>query len=230
MKKIWFLILFLVILGNVFLFPYKTTAQMNGIAILTVNKSSVEVGEMISGKATITLFESFAATFHISFGDGSSSVYFDCPFNSDAPSGITTCEQNFVHVYDTPRTYIVSLNSHSTTGGFGGGVIDTLSSEDIAVAARPTSTIATSIQPALLATSTGEIIRSIIGVVYWIVGSLMVLLIMIGGFTIMTAAGDPKRVTKGKQIIVYAIIGFAIMAISRGILVLIYLILGINIP
>ena len=58
----------------------------------------------------------------------------------------------------------------------------------------------------------------------------MVLLIMIGGFTIMTAAGNPEKITKGRKIIIYAIIGFAIMAISRGILALIYLILGINIP
>jgi len=226
MKKNWLLILFLTILSSIFLLPNKTAVRMSSSATLTVNKRAVEVGEMISGKATVTLDDHFLGSFEISFGDGTSDPTFICPFNPDAPLGTAACGQNFVHVYNVPNVYQLSLNAVPWPGN----IAVSVSEEEITVTARPASAIATSIEPALLATSTGEIIRRIVGVVYWITGSLLVLLIMIGGFTIMTAAGNPEKITKGRKIIVYAIIGFAIMAISRGILALIYLILGINIP
>jgi len=226
MKKIWFPILLLVVLGNAFLLPKETTAQQ---VFLSVDKDAVEVGEIVSGEATIILYEKFMGNFYIYFGDGTSGLQIDCQFNPDAPSGITQCDYKFIHVYDMPNIYQLTIETVYFTGI---GVIheDTIGYKKITIAERATSSIATAVQPALAATSTAEIIQSIVRAIYWIVSSLLVLLIMIGGFTIITAAGDPKRVTKGKQIIVYAIIGFAIMAVSRGILELIYLILGVNIP
>jgi len=228
MKKFWFLILFLIVFANVLLFHTETTAQMNGIATLTIDRTAVEIGEMISGKATVTLFESFSGTFYISFGDGTSSFKFNCPFNSNAPSGITTCDQNFIHVYDTPNTYLLSLSTGWITG-ISTPNSSALSQKRITVAERATSSVSTAIEPALLATSTAGIIESVVRALYWIISSLLVFLIMIGGFTIITAAGKPEKITKGKQIIIYAIIGFAIMAISRGIIELVYLILGVKI-
>lgn len=215
--------------GNALFFPQKIVAQINGFGSLTVDRTSIESGQMVSGKATVILFDSFAGNFNIGFGDGSDTLSFNCPVNPGSFGEITTCDQNFVHTYYTPRIYTISLNSFGISG-FGGGPTVNLTSEDIIVVPRPTSTVATSIEPALIATSTAEIIQSIIRVIYWIIGSLLVLLIIMGGYYILTSAGNPEKITKGRKIIIYAALGFAIMAISKGALQLVYLIIGINIP
>jgi limonene-1,2-epoxide hydrolase len=152
----------------------------------------------------------------------------NCVAGPDTPHDFIECDFSFIHVYDNPNIYDLSTEG-LVAAGMGFSSIDG-PKKTITIAERATSSVATSVQPALAATSTAEIIQRVVSAISWIIGSLLVLLIMIGGFTIITAAGDPKKVTKGKQIIVYAIIGFAIMVVSRGILELVYLILGINIP
>ena len=222
-----------IIIFSSILFSQLTNAQGFGTELfLHMDRTSAEVGEIISGEVTVRVYKPSSSETvcipKVIFDDGTNLILGNCLTNSDAPHDFIECDFNFIHVYDNPKTYNlrVTADSHGVTSHFNiPGPQKT-----ITIAERATSSIDTSVQPALVATSTAEIIQSIVRVIYWIISSLLVLLIMIGGFTIITAAGDPKRVTKGKQIIVYAIIGFAIMAISRGIPELIYPILGINIP
>lgn len=54
-------------------------------------------------------------------------------------------------------------------------------------------------------------IGKIIGAALGIVGSLALLMFIFGGFTWMTSAGSPEKVTKGKSIMVWAAIGLAVI-------------------
>jgi len=51
---------------------------------------------------------------------------------------------------------------------------------------------------------------------------------MIGGFMFLTSSGNPNQITKAKEIITYAIIGITIMALARGIIEFIKLVLDIK--
>jgi len=58
------------------------------------------------------------------------------------------------------------------------------------------------------------IISKIAGVIFWLGLMIAPIAIIWGGFEIATAGGDQSKVTKGKQIIFYSIIGLVIIGIS----------------
>jgi len=55
------------------------------------------------------------------------------------------------------------------------------------------------------------LIGKVIGAALGIVGSLALLMFIYGGFTWMTSAGSPDKITKGKGIMVWAAIGLAVI-------------------
>ena len=44
------------------------------------------------------------------------------------------------------------------------------------------------------------------------------LMIFIGAFQMMTGAGNPEKIKQGRQTITYAIIGYALLLLSTGII------------
>jgi len=60
------------------------------------------------------------------------------------------------------------------------------------------------------------IIKNVTGFIFWLGIVICPILIVWGGFNIATAGGDEKRFTQGKQIITFAIIGLAIIAVSNA--------------
>jgi TRAP-type C4-dicarboxylate transport system permease small subunit len=62
----------------------------------------------------------------------------------------------------------------------------------------------------------GEIIQKVIGVIFGLGIMICPICIIWGGFEIATAAGDSNKIQKGKQIILYAVIGLAIIALSSA--------------
>lgn len=56
---------------------------------------------------------------------------------------------------------------------------------------------------------------------------LAVLIIIIGAYFMIASGGDPQKFAMGRKIVVYALIGVAIVTIARGIVELVRLILGI---
>src|SRR5271157_1015570 len=71
-----------------------------------------------------------------------------------------------------------------------------------------------------------DVIGRVIG--FLIAASIPVaaLLIIWGGFQIMTAGGNPNKITAGKNIILYSIVGFIIVLCGWGIVNLLQQILG----
>jgi len=62
--------------------------------------------------------------------------------------------------------------------------------------------------------------------IFYIMTLVAVLMIVFGGFTYITAAGDPAKAGKGKSILTYAIIGLAIALIAKLVPSLVRFILG----
>ena len=60
-------------------------------------------------------------------------------------------------------------------------------------------------------------IQTIINVVLSIVGIIAVVVVIFGGFTYMTSAGDPGKITKAKNTIMYGIIGLIIALLAYAI-------------
>jgi len=55
------------------------------------------------------------------------------------------------------------------------------------------------------------------------------LIIIIGAFYLLTAAGDPKRIGTGKTIITYALIGLVVILFARALIYVIESIIGVKI-
>jgi hypothetical protein len=60
----------------------------------------------------------------------------------------------------------------------------------------------------------GEIITQIFPYVFWITGILLLTYLLLGGFQLMFAAGDPKKVQGAWGKITNAVIGFVIIFIA----------------
>jgi len=80
----------------------------------------------------------------------------------------------------------------------------------------------------LEAKSFEELSNRIISFIFNIAVVLAPLMIIIGAAFLVTSGGDPKRVTTGKTIIIYTLIGLVIVLLARGIMTMIEEILGVK--
>lgn len=71
-------------------------------------------------------------------------------------------------------------------------------------------------------TIAGTVVKDLL----FVAGFAVILLIIYGGFTLMTSQGNPSGVEKGRKIITNAVIGLVIVAISYGIITVLFKILG----
>lgn len=78
------------------------------------------------------------------------------------------------------------------------------------------------------ATSVQAVVSAIGNWLYAIAFALVPVMILVGAFYILTAAGDPERVNTGKKIILWTIIGLGIVIISTGIMSLMKELLGVQ--
>lgn len=60
-------------------------------------------------------------------------------------------------------------------------------------------------------------IKSVLNWIFGIIGIVAVVMIILGGFNMMTSAGDPGKVKKGKDTILYGIIGLVIAILAFAI-------------
>ncbi|MDI6820590.1 MAG: hypothetical protein QMD65_00210 [Patescibacteria group bacterium] len=67
------------------------------------------------------------------------------------------------------------------------------------------------------ATSTIAILNSILAVLQTFAHLIVVIMVLIGAFQILFAAGDPEKFSKGKKTILYSVIGYAIVLVAGGI-------------
>lgn len=79
--------------------------------------------------------------------------------------------------------------------------------------------------------SIGEIISNLLNNIYVLAGVILLVLLIVGGFMVMIAAGqeNPDQAKKGKQAITAALIGFLIIFCSYWIMKIIEIVTGVNV-
>ncbi len=103
---------------------------------------------------------------------------------------------NVVFAADTPGTGGGGSQS-------GGGTTVTVA-DPLGCSANPTT-------PAIVC-----VLERIINAIYVISIPIVTLMVLIGAFQILTAAGNAEKVTKGRNTIMYAAIGFVVILFSGG--------------
>jgi len=71
-----------------------------------------------------------------------------------------------------------------------------------------------------------QVINNVLNYLIYISIPILALMILIGGFQILTARDNPEKVNKGKHTITYSVVGFIIILISKGIALIFLKILG----
>ncbi len=71
-----------------------------------------------------------------------------------------------------------------------------------------------------------QIINNVLNYLIYISIPILALMILIGGFQILTARDNPDKVNKGKHTITYSVVGFIIILVSKGIALIFLKILG----
>jgi hypothetical protein len=74
----------------------------------------------------------------------------------------------------------------------------------------------------------GDVISAIIPYVFFFAGTAMLLMLILGGFSLLTGANDPKKLEQGKQQITYAIVGFIIVFLAYWVVQLAARIFGLT--
>jgi len=72
------------------------------------------------------------------------------------------------------------------------------------------------------------IVGNIINFIFKIAIVLAPLMVIVGGFLLVTAGGDLNKVNQAKNLLLWTAIGFAVVLLSKGILAIINQILGVK--
>lgn len=73
-----------------------------------------------------------------------------------------------------------------------------------------------------------DLINGILGYLVIIAAPICALLVLVGGFQLMTAGGNVEKVAIGRKTIIYAAVGYAIILVSYGLSSVIKNILGVQ--
>lgn len=79
----------------------------------------------------------------------------------------------------------------------------------------------------LRSTSFEEMVTRIGNWIFTLALGILPIMILIGAYVLATGGGSPEKRSLGKKIIIYSLIGFVIIALTRGIIALLKVILGI---
>ena len=71
-----------------------------------------------------------------------------------------------------------------------------------------------------------DVLDRILGFLFNIAIVLSPIMILIAGIMFITGAGDPGRIGRAKQILIWTVVGFAVILLSRGLIVVIRGIIG----
>ncbi len=232
MRKILFNTIILVFLLLLEFFP--TSFVLADSYELNVSPSSIYEGGEVSISATAkydrlggcvqlapgtVVATSPSGCYHtyLEFGDGSSEdltcygpiLKRGC--NDQAPVSSVwecSCLLNTTHVYQNAQNdpYEVRLIQTSVQAR-----------EEVTVIPKPILTPTASANP-LRSTNVADIVHQIGNIVFIVGAAGTFLMLLIGGYYLMFAGGNPSMVAKGKRIILISFIGFVILVVARGII------------
>lgn len=204
-------------------------------------------GHPVYGKIIIKLFEpgtSCSAT--IDFGDNTQDT-FECNFPDPSPEDFFICEHEFMHIYLGPASRYPGLMAG---GAFGCRNLAAFGEPEFAIcrprvefdcappqegfvflepgeppSPSPTHPIPTS---PITATSLEEFLNRIVNVIFYILFTVSLIFLLFGGLLILSSTGNPGQIRRGQKTIIYALLGIASIALSRGILELFLIVFQIR--
>jgi len=62
-----------------------------------------------------------------------------------------------------------------------------------------------------------QVLAGSLNAIYFIVGGLAVIIIILAGYTFITSSGDPAAVTKAKNAILYSVVGLIVVIMAFAI-------------
>lgn len=145
-------------------------------------------------------------------------------------SNFVSCDYNFGWSFKFAGNYKITVTGTSFQGGGAQNTISETVIGNVRVIEKPEkpNPIDKSKINPVGATKIEEFIDKASGSIYWIATGILVLVILAAGINILIAAGDPLKIQQGKNALFYALIGFALMAMSKGIIDLIRLVIGVK--
>jgi len=84
------------------------------------------------------------------------------------------------------------------------------------------------IENPLAADTFEEVLDRLINFIFWVGITVAPVMLIIAGFMLVTALGDPKRVETAKKMILYTLIGLAIVILAKGLIAVLKSILGVT--
>lgn len=72
-----------------------------------------------------------------------------------------------------------------------------------------------------------DIVQAILAALFTLSIPIVSIMVMVGGYQILTAAGNEERLITGRRTITYAVIGFAVILLANGVVYLIRDLLGV---
>ena len=73
-----------------------------------------------------------------------------------------------------------------------------------------------------------DFIYAITDFIFWVATALAPLMIVIAAFYFVTSAGNPNQIATAKRIILYTLIGYAVILLSKGLITVIKEVLGVG--
>lgn len=95
-----------------------------------------------------------------------------------------------------------------------------------ALITSPLLVLAITIENPIAANKLENLIDSIINFIFSVSLLVVPMMIIVGAFYFVTAAGNPSQVETGKRLVLYALIGFIIILLAKGLVAVIGDILG----
>lgn len=71
------------------------------------------------------------------------------------------------------------------------------------------------------------LIDGIINFIFTIALAITPIMVIIGGFMFVTGGGDPAKITRGKQLLLWTVIGLVVILLSKGLVAVLRTTLGI---
>jgi len=206
-------------------------------------------GWPVYGKVSIKLLNpGDSCHAEIEFGDNSTPFTMDCNFPTGGDSGsYFLCEHKFMHIYPGPEgRYPLHFGPGSNCmrlEGFGeppgSGVICRViahftcaddQTKYVFLYSKESPTLPTQSIPTspIQATSLEEFISRITNILYWLLSSILFIIILIGGIQILASQGNPQLIQKGRKTIIFALLGFSLITLARGLFLLFEVVLGVG--
>ncbi len=200
-----------------------------------ISLAAVLTGTLTVSKTQVVIEESFTVAV-FSTGPADETLIIDMWENGSAVPPSKMCETNSVGVCP-PESAPTWNITKPTTGNYTykGVVNDTHGNQKqtnaktvIVAATEKSSEEVIQIENPLTATSFEMIIDNIIDFIFKIAVVLAPLMVIVGGFLLLTAGGNIQQISRARNLLIWTAVGFLIVLLSKGVLAIINQILGVK--